>query len=58
MRLLNNQVQICHNEVWGYVCTTYSYYYDYDSDWSDDDAKVVCRELEYPPQGIEKVITV
>jgi hypothetical protein len=34
--------------VWGYVCTTYSSY-----DWTDDDAKVVCRELEYPPQGAQ-----
>ena len=43
MRLLNDQVQICHNEVWGYVCEN--------SDWTDNDATVVCRELGLSPQG-------
>ena len=58
MRLLSNRVQICHNEVWGYVCTmtTYDYTYDYytyslTSDWTDEDASVVCRELGFSPQG-------
>ena len=44
VRLLNDQVQICHNEVWGYICG--------DSDWTNDDASVVCRELGFSPQGI------
>ena len=44
VRLLNDQVQICHNEVWGYVCG--------DSDWTNDDASVVCREIGFSPQGI------
>ena len=43
VRLLNGQAQICHNEVWGYVCG--------DSDWTNDDASVVCRELGFVPQG-------
>ena len=43
VRLLNNQVQICHNEIWGYVCE--------DNDWTDDDASVVCSELGFPPYG-------
>ena len=45
IRLLNGQAQICHNEVWGYVCG--------DSDWTDDDASVICRELGFVPQGKE-----
>ena len=43
VRLLNDQLQICHNEVWGYVCG--------DFDWTNDDASVVCRELGFSPQG-------
>ena len=43
MRLLNDQVQICHNEVWGYVCEDYA--------WTNNDASVVCKELGFPPQG-------
>ena len=43
VRLLNNQLQICHNEVWGYVCG--------DFDWTNDDASVVCRELGFSPEG-------
>ena len=43
VRLLNNQLQICHNEVWGYVCG--------DFDWTDNDASVVCRELGFSPEG-------
>ena len=46
VRLLNDQVQICHNKVWGYVCTTYSPYH-----WTDNDASVVCRELGLFHQG-------
>ena len=43
MRLLNDQVQICHSEVWGYVCENF--------DWTDNDASVVCRELGFFHQG-------
>ena len=43
VRLLNNRVQICHNEVWGYVCENF--------DWTDDDASVVCRELGFTRYG-------
>ena len=43
VRLLNDQVQVCHNETWGYVCEDYH--------WTNDDASVVCRELGYAAQG-------
>ena len=43
VRLLNDKLQICHNEVWGYVCG--------DFDWTDNDASVVCRELGFSPEG-------
>ena len=50
MRLLNDQVQICHNEVWGYVCSTYNSWLSYFS-WTNNDASVVCRELGLFHQG-------
>ena len=46
MQLLNDQVQICHNEVWGYVCFLHMYR------WTDEDAMVVCRELGMNHEGI------
>ena len=46
MQLLNDHVQICHNKVWGYVCTTPWLY-----EWTDNDASVVCRELGFFHQG-------
>ena len=59
VRLLNDRVQICHNGVWGYVCTIntqpfyyYFYYYYTNTDWTDEDASVVCRELGFHPQSI------
>ena len=48
VRLLNDQVQICHNEVWGYICG--------DFNWTNDDASVVCRELGFSPQGSLRVL--
>ena len=43
VRLMKDQVQICHNEVWGYVCSRFG--------WTDDDASVVCKELGFTPHG-------
>ena len=44
VQLLNDRVQICYNQVWGYVCE--------DFNWSHNDASVVCREVGLSPQGI------
>ena len=39
------RVEICMNGIWGTVC-------NYNSDWSsDDNAKVVCRQLGYITYG-------
>ena len=43
VQLQINRVQICHNEVWGYVCT--------EEGWSRKEAEVVCRELGFPPES-------
>ena len=43
VQLLRDRVQICHNEVWGYVCDDFSL--------SNDDASVICRQLGLLPQG-------
>ena len=53
VQLLSDKVQICHHEVWGYVCSTYDYWFSYD--WTDDDARVVCRELGFFYQGVTKM---
>ena len=50
VRLLNDQVQICHNRVWGYVCEN--------NDWTNNDAAVVCREVGLFPQGEMKIMIV
>ena len=50
IRLLYDQVQICYNEVWGYVC-------DSNLNWNNNDASVVCRELGFLSQGAHVLCT-
>ena len=48
VRLMRNRVQICKNEVWGYVCNDFS--------WTDNDTSVVCKELGFFSQGSRVII--
>ena len=41
--LLEGRVEICSNNVWGFVCS---------SGWDWRDARVVCRELGYSIAGM------
>ncbi len=36
------RVEVCSRGVWGAVL---------DNDWTNRDAAVVCRQMNYPPQG-------
>ena len=41
--LFNGRVEFCRYRTWGTICT---------DQWDDNDATVVCRQLEYDPNGI------
>ena len=51
VRLQNDLVQICHNGVSGYVCAMDTFFFPLTS-WTDEDARVVCRELGFIHQGL------
>ena len=42
VRLLRDRVQMCAEEVWGYIFSAF---------WTKWHAKVVCRELGFPSEG-------
>ena len=39
----NGRVEYCRDRIWGSVCS---------EGWDDNDARVLCRQLGYNPDGI------
>ena len=40
--ILKGRVEVCINGTWGTICDNY---------WTDNEASVVCSQLEYSPYG-------
>ena len=44
IRLLRDRVQLCHKQVWGYIC--------HDSSWTRAAGSIICEELGYSSEGL------
>lgn len=49
--VVKNRVQICHDEMWGYVCGNREVCGDMITGWNNNAAKVVCKETGFSHEG-------